>query len=62
MNTILKTEMFICIKRFLRKIAKQRNLYVYIYTHKPCVVSADDSKAQFKWGRVKIQVSYRKDT
>lgn len=52
--------MFRCLKRFLRKIVKQRNLYTYL--HRPVLeISAEDSKAQFKWGRVKAQVDYKED-
>lgn len=45
----------------LKKISQENNkaeesIYVCVYIHKPCVVSADDSKAQFKWGRVKRHI------
>lgn len=53
-------KMFICLKRFLRKIVEQRNLYTYL--HRPVLeISAEDLKAQFKWGRAKAQVSYEQD-
>lgn len=53
-------KMFICLKRFLRKIVEQRNLYTYL--HRPVLeISAEDLKAQFKWGRAKAQVSYEED-
>lgn len=53
-------KMFICLKRFLRKIVEQRNLYTYL--HRPVLErSAEDLKAQFKWGRAKAQVSYEED-
>lgn len=52
--------MFICLKRFLRKVVKQRNLYTYL--HRTVLeISAEDLKAQFKWGRVQAQVRYRED-
>lgn len=52
--------MFICLKRFLRKTVKQRHLYIYL--HRPVLeIPAEDLKAQFKWGRVKAQVSYKED-
>lgn len=44
----------------LKKISQENSKAeksVYIYLHRP--VSAEDLKAQFKWGRVKAQVRYK---